>query len=262
MSQQDLFPAKVWVDDLAVEAYPNKDSLFARLIYEAKSPEQAIVLSTNVHFTNIVRDNPDVARLARQADVNYCDGAGIKLGARLLGQYIPTRLTAADWIFDLFAAFANAGLTVYYLGGEQHVIDRARQVLARKPHSVVGMHHGYLSDPDVEAAVLEEIRALKPDVLMVGMGMPLQERWIAKHRHSLPEVGLFWAVGAVLDYHTGKVSRCPEWMGRWGLEWFYRLMLEPDRMFERYVMGNPRFLCRILYNALATPPPLTKTKTP
>lgn len=195
---------------------------------------------------------PRWKQILQQADVAYCDGAGIVWASLLQGTPLPTRLTAADWLPDLLAYMARAGKTIYFLGGKPGIAQKAMAALSRHvpQHTVVGMHHGYIhQNPALTQQVIAHINTVQPDLLIVGFGMPLQEYWINTYRHQL-KVPAIWAMGATLDYFAGKVPRCPQWMGTWGLEWLFRLGVEPRRMFQRYILGNPWFLSRIVLSAM------------
>lgn len=245
------FPPRVMVEDIPIDPFANLESLFARVHYELEKPTQSMILSMNVNAANIAARDPAWRALQQKADLMYCDGAGIVLGARILGQQIPMRMTAADWLFDLLADLAKQQRTVYFLCGEPGIPERAMALFEKKVpgHTVVGCHHGYiLQDLELEKMVIQEINDLQPDLLFVGFGMPLQEFWMEAHRHEL-NVSAMWALGATLDYLTGKVPRCPAWMGQAGLEWFFRLSIEPKRMFNRYVLGNTGYMTRILATA-------------
>lgn len=183
----------------------------------------------------------------RTADVVYADGAGITLGARVLRQPMPPRLTAADLIFDLAKAWSDGRHSMYLLGGPPGLSESAARVLqTRYPgFRVVGTFRGHLDDRGDEEAI-SDIQQKKPDVLCVGFGTPIQERWIDRYRAKLPDVAVFWPVGAMATYVAGTVPRAPEWMRNHGLEWAFRFGLEPRRLFKRYLIGNPLFMARLL----------------
>jgi N-acetylglucosaminyldiphosphoundecaprenol N-acetyl-beta-D-mannosaminyltransferase len=155
---------------------------------------------------------------------------------------------------------------VYLLGGAPGVPEAALAAIEKQVpcHTVIGKHHGYILDkPETERRVIEEINALAPDILIVGFGTPLQECWIEQHRVQL-KVPVIYAIGAVMDFASGRVSRCPQWMGDAGFEWLYRLYTEPGRLLGRYIIGNPWFLsriaCRVLFAALSGFLPLAGKK--
>lgn len=210
------------------------------------------VMYANVHVLNTAYHDSELRRILNWADLVYCDGAGVKLGARLLGYHLPERMTGADWIHDLCQACQRTGITLYLLGGEPGVAEEAARVLTTRYSdlSVVGTHHGHYDHYGPEnSAVIAEINALHPDVLLVGFGTPLQEKWIDRHFERL-DVPVVWAAGALVDFVTGKKPRAPRWMLNHGLEWLYRLWAEPSRLWKRYVVGNPLFIWRVLIQRL------------
>lgn len=247
------FPATSQIEGITVAGFPNPESLFERLVQMSRQSGQQRVHYLNIHVANAAYTNPTLKRILQASDLVYCDGAGIVVGSKLLGTPLPTRLTAADWFLDMLACFAEAQCSVYLLGGEPGVPEKALTVLNETipNHTVKGAHHGFvLNDPTLETAVIEEINRLQPDILIVGFGTPLQEEWMQRNQHRL-KVPVLYAIGAVMDFISGRVSRCPRWMGDAGFEWLYRLGTEPRRLLGRYVLGNPWFLSRIALQALS-----------
>lgn len=244
---EHLFPETVVIEDISIEGFPDAKSLFDRVVYEIKRPRKSVIAYLNVHVANMAYKNIRLKGILDDSDCVYCDGAGIRLAARLQGSSLPARLPAADWTFDLFRHLSEAGRSVYLLGGEPGVVDRMLDMIdCHVPgHTVIGGHHGYfLNDPDLEKRVIGHINRVKPDLLIVGFGTPLQELWIDDHKDEL-DVKAFWPLGAFMDYHVGNLPRCPQWLGDLGFEWLFRLGAEPTRLFSRYVIGNPWFLYRI-----------------
>ena len=178
----------------------------------------------------------------------YCDGEGVRLAARLLGHHLSQRMTGADWIYDLCAVCQAQGFSLYFLGGGQGIAAQAAQKLHQQyPRlQVVGAHHGYFDHVGSENdRVVVQINALSPDILLVGFGTPAQEKWIGRNAERL-NVPVLWAVGALVDFVAGEVPRAPRWMLDHGLEWLFRFLVEPRRMFGRYLIGNPLFILRVL----------------
>jgi N-acetylglucosaminyldiphosphoundecaprenol N-acetyl-beta-D-mannosaminyltransferase len=240
-----------WVDGLAVDRFNDLPHLFEGMIaltrYAKTEGIKANLTALNVNIANIAHRQPRLKNILNTAEMLYCDGAGIVWGSKLMGNKLPMRFTAADWLLDWIRAMSQAGLTMYFVSGEPFVIERAKAMLDSQlpDHKVVGLHHGYLlNDPELNAAVIADINAKQPDIVVVGMGCPLQEYWMDDHRQAL-NVPVCFAIGATWDYLTGKVPRCPAWMGENGLEWLFRFCVEPRRMFGRYIMGNPEFMWRV-----------------
>ena len=117
---------------------------------------------------------------------------------------------------------------------------------------IAGIHHGYFDktrNSDENKKVLEKINAVKPNILILGFGMPLQERWLMENWEQI-DANIALTGGAVFDYVSGKLERGPQWMTNNSFEWFARLIIEPRRLWKRYILGNPLFLYRILKQRL------------
>ncbi len=205
------------------------------------------VMYVNAHVLNQSREDRALRTALEQADLVYCDGYGVRLAAKALSAEIPHRMTGADWIWDLAALCEQRGSSVYLLGCEPGVAAQAGQRL-RRAHPrlrVVGTHHGYFElGSGHDERVIEDINARRPDILLVGMGTPKQELWVQANAHRL-DVDVLWTVGALFDVVSGKVPRAPGWLADNGLEWIFRLAIEPGRMWRRYLLGNPVFVHRV-----------------
>lgn len=207
---------------------------------------------TNAHVFNLAATDPEFRALLDEADLRIFDGFGGCLGAQLLGHGRPEQLAMMDWIDDFLARLALHAASIYLLGDEPGVAKRCGQAMADAHPGlrVVGTHHGFFSRTGRDARqVREAVRAAGPDVLLVGMGNPLQERWITATRGEL-EVPLALAMGAMFRWYVEVEPRAPAWMRRLHLEWLLRLVRHPVRHFRRYVVGNPAFLIRVLRQRL------------
>jgi N-acetylglucosaminyldiphosphoundecaprenol N-acetyl-beta-D-mannosaminyltransferase len=157
-------------------------------------------------------------------------------------------MTGADWVHDLARLCVAHGHSLYLLGGTQGSAAEAAQRLQRwyPGLTVAGTHWGFELNP----GAVQTIRDSGADILLVGMGSPRQERWIAAHQSELG-VPVVWAVGALFDFVSGRLARGPRWMTEHGLEWLCRLAVEPRKLWRRYLIGNPRFLWRVLRSRAA-----------
>jgi N-acetylglucosaminyldiphosphoundecaprenol N-acetyl-beta-D-mannosaminyltransferase len=202
--------------------------------------------SVNVLAVNISIQHEWFRSFFHNALFTYCDGAGVRMGAWMLGHRIPERIALTDWIDDVCAIAHSLDKSIFLLGAKEQTIARARNVLeARYPGlRIAGSHHGYFSSED-DRSIAEIIAAAHTDILVVGMGMPRQEQWIAEYFEKTGAQIAFDA-GAVFDFIAGEKPRCPKWMGDAGFEWLFRLILEPRRLWRRYLIGNPLFLIRVL----------------
>jgi N-acetylglucosaminyldiphosphoundecaprenol N-acetyl-beta-D-mannosaminyltransferase len=222
-----------------------------RLIVQAVADARQIAIGHhNLHSVRLVANDARMRAFYDQADWVHVDGMGIVAMARLLGRPLrPTdRVTYVDLVAPLLQAAQRHGWRVAFLGWRPEVVERARTILTtRYPALEQFYHHGYF-DPSPgsaeDARVVEAINTFAPDVLLVGMGMPRQEHWILEHRPLLRARAILPA-GACLDYVAGAVPTPPRMLGRTGLEWLYRLICEPGRLWRRYLV-EPWFVARLL----------------
>lgn len=205
----------------------------------------------NIHGLNLVYDNPEYKRVFSSASQIFCDGYGVVLAAKILGLKGPLfRNTPPDFIESVFQVCELRKMPVFLLGGDQDTIQNVTQKIRKKhPDLIVQGHHGYFDKRvgTVENdAVLKLINDFQPALLIVGMGMPTQELWINSNRDQLKAATVF-SVGGLYDFISGNKKRCPQWLSSRGGEWFWRLCLEPQRLWKRYLLGIPLFYFRLLY---------------
>lgn len=189
----------------------------------------------NLHSLYRVRNDLTVRSFYQRCDHCYIDGVPVCWILSAAGMATPMshRTTLMDTFGALLASAEQRGWSVYYLGSSAEVVAVARQRFsARYPALQIELHEGYFEDDE---DILSRINDIQPDLLFVGMGMPLQEQWILRHLDRL-EVGMVTTSGATLDYYAGAQSRPPAWMSRFGLAWIYRLAHHPLRLGRRYLV--------------------------
>ncbi len=209
------------------------------------------VMYVNAHVLNQSRDDRALRDALESADLVYCDGYGVRLAAKALHAEVPHRMTGADWIWDLAALCEAAGQSLYLLGSEPGVAREAADRLSRwHPNlTIAGTHHGYFEPGSAhEQRVIEDIDAASPDIVLLGMGTPKQELWAQRNAPRL-DAGVLWTVGSMFDFVSARIPRAPTWLSDNGLEWIFRLAIEPQRMWRRYLLGNPAFVSRVLAEA-------------
>jgi N-acetylglucosaminyldiphosphoundecaprenol N-acetyl-beta-D-mannosaminyltransferase len=214
----------------------------------AADPRPRRVMYVNAHVVNQSRMTPALGDALRRADLVYCDGYGVRMAARVLHREVPHRMTGADWIWGLAALCELSGQSIYLLGSEPPIAREAAARLARLyPRlDVAGAHHGFFDlDSPHNERVIEDIVEHQPRIVLVGMGTPKQELWVDRYADQLGGA-VVWTVGALFDYVSGHTPRAPRWLADNGLEWIFRLGIEPHRMWRRYLIGNPVFLSRVL----------------
>ena len=199
----------------------------------------------NAHNANVACNDPAFAA-ALDDFLVLPDGVGVDIAARILhGATFPDNLNGTDVVPALIASIGEP-ITVGLLGATRENAGGAAERLAElaPQHRYVVIHDGFFR-PEEEPAILERLAEIRPDILLVAMGVPRQEFWIASHlgpRFCTMPI----AVGALLDFLSGNVPRAPEWMRAARAEWVFRLWVEPSRLWRRYVLGNPVFLARVL----------------
>ena len=209
-----------------------------------RRPGSSYVVYVNAHTLNLSYRDPEYRAALNRAALVLNDGAGVAMAARMKGAPFRANLNGSDFNPQILEIAADRGWTVYFLGAREGVAEHAAAALRRRIPglTMAGVHDGYFPEMS-SAAIAARIKESGADVLMVAMGNPRQEMWLADH---ILETGasLGVGVGAFFDFAAGEVPRAPAWMNRMGVEWLYRLSREPRRLSKRYVIGNPLFLAR------------------
>jgi N-acetylglucosaminyldiphosphoundecaprenol N-acetyl-beta-D-mannosaminyltransferase len=209
-----------------------------RELIESRQSAQHVVV--NAGKIVMMQDVPGVREVVERCDVVNADGQSVVWAARLLGIPVPERVAGIDLMGELLALSEREGYPVFFLGAGQEVLDAfVGEVFRRHPHlQLAGARIGYFRD---DGGVAQQIAASGARVLFVGMPSPRKEFFLADHLRSMEPV-FAMGVGGSFDVWAGKTRRAPEWMQRAGLEWFYRFVQEPRRMWKRYLVGNARFV--------------------
>ncbi len=218
---------------------------YARSVINAS--QRAIIAHINVHGANLAVRLPWMRRFFNRAQIVFCDGDGIRWALRVFGATPPPKVTYSVWLWELAGWCSANGFPMYLLGGKPGVSElAARNLRERHPAlKIVGHHHGYFArDGAEDDALIAEINRADPDVLIVCLGMPIQEAWIVKNAARLSPRVIFPA-GAAMDYAAGIINLTPRWIASLNLEWLYRFLHEPLRLFRRYIFGNPLFAARV-----------------
>ena len=239
----DLTVPAVEVLGVRVARLERPDAL--RLVEEiGDQPGSSYVVYVNAHTLNLAHRDPEYKAVLNRAALVLNDGAGVAMAGRMKKAPFPENLNGSDFNPQILKIAARRRWTVYFLGAREGVAERAAAALRQRipDLTMAGVHDGYF--PEMSSnAIAERIKASGADLLMVALGNPRQELWLADHL-AQTGVSLGVGVGAFFDFAAGEVPRAPAWMNRMGIEWVYRLSREPRRLFKRYVVGNPAFLAR------------------
>jgi len=209
---------------------------------------QALAVSVNVDTWIQLRRDEAFRSTVAAADLVLVDGTPLVWVARVLGAPLPGRVSGSDFLPLFCEVAAREGYHVFLFGANPGVADRAGDVLrARHPGLTVSTYSPpfwFERDDAENRRAIDAVRRAKPDVLFVALPQPRQENWLARHREDL-DVPVSMGVGSAFDFVAGRLKRAPVWMQRAGLEWSYRLMQEPGRLWKRYLLDDSR----IVYHA-------------
>jgi N-acetylglucosaminyldiphosphoundecaprenol N-acetyl-beta-D-mannosaminyltransferase len=212
-----------------------------RIDAAASGGEPALIANHNAHSLFLIRRSAALRAFFAQADLIQIDSTPLILWGRLLGLPLTRKMrsTYLDWRGDFWRLAEARRWRVFYLGGASGVADAAASRLAQRyPNARIGCRHGYFDmavDSEENRQVLAQIAAFDPQVLLVGMGMPLQELWVLENRAAIGRRAIL-TVGAAFDYEGGAQVAAPRWTGQLGVEWLARLIAQPRRLAGRYLV--------------------------
>lgn len=222
----------------------SKKDIVDLLLRFVKGDRRRTVFYLNAHCVNIACSDQEYHSILNKADLVYAEGQGVVWSSKFLGMPLPERTNILDFFDALAKELKDNKIKIYLLGETEDLVRKTEEILKNNGLQIVGSHDGFF-DKIEEGEIIKEINILKPDILMVGMGVPKQEKWIYKHLDEL-NVNLCWAVGAAFEWLSGQRRRAPRWMIKYGLEWLHRLYQQPGRLWKRYLFGNVIFVYRIL----------------
>lgn len=216
--------------------------------------KKAIISNVNIYAMNIAYEQSRFSNFLNNSDIVFCDGFGVMLGARIRGMRIQHRYTPPDWIPLLAEKCVQHDLSFFFLGSRPGIAEQAAEKLCEKYPAlrIAGTHHGYFdhsNGSEENESVLHKINASRPNILVLGFGMPVQEYWLEENWDKI-DANVAIPAGALFDYLSGRVYRAPRWITDHGFEWLARLIVEPRRLWKRYVIGNPLFLLRVILERL------------
>lgn len=211
-------------------------------------PHQVVTLDASMCVT--AREDAELRRIVQTAALVTPDSAGVLWACRRAGRPLPQRVSGVEIVERLCALSPQKGYRLFFLGAAPGVAEAAAETMrARYPGcQVVGTRDGFFTPAD-EVGILEQIRAARPDILCVALGIPKQEKWIARHRDTLG-VPVLIGVGGTFDVFSGKVQRAPRWMQQRNLEWLYRLLRNPRKIGK--VLTLPKFVWMTLRSRSAS----------
>ncbi len=216
------------------------------LIEAASASRRLRAVFVNAHVINTAWSDRAYWRTVASANARYADGSGMAIAARMAGKAFVDNVNGTDMLPVLCAAALRAGKTIYLLGGlpEAATGSVANLTAMGFGAAIAGAHHGHFTRGSAEETnIIGAINASGASILLVGLGVPLQDQWIETNAERIAAPVLV-GVGGLFDFFSGRASRAPQLFRTLGLEWIWRLAREPRRMWKRYIIGNVTFLAR------------------
>lgn len=233
---------RVWVLGCPVDPY-GVEEVANRVISWTDTNSLHVAVGVNANVCNTVRADAVFRDQMSVVDLAYADGQSTVWASQLLGAGTTERVATTDLIHPLAEKAEKGGLSIYFFGSAPGVARRAAEKLRMKyPSLRITSHHGYVSNEET-AAVIQDIHANATNILFVGLGDPKQLAWVMANRAEL-QVQAVLTCGGLFDWISGDNVRAPLWMIKLGLEWLWRVILEPKRLGRRYLTGNPLFIGR------------------
>jgi N-acetylglucosaminyldiphosphoundecaprenol N-acetyl-beta-D-mannosaminyltransferase len=243
-------PPRLTLAGVPIDACTGGEAVRLIVDHATRAGPPAYVVTPNAMHVVMLQEMESFRRVYDEAWLSLADGMAVVWACSVLGTPVPEKVSGSDLFPALCGAAADAGASVFFMGGRPGAAEGAARVLtARHPAlRVAGTYcppMGFEKDPAENARTLAAVRAAAPDILFVGLGAPKQEFWMHAHHRELG-VPVSLGIGVSFEFVAGMVKRAPVWMQRSGLEWFHRLAMEPRRLWKRYAVTNPRFAALVL----------------
>lgn len=244
-------PSKICIESIPFDPW-TETSTIERILCASQCGKGGWVVTPNTDIARAVRRDPCLRSLVVSADVVVADGMPLIWASRLGGTPLPERVTGASLIRSLTKEAAMRGTSVYFLGGAPGVPEQAAERLRADVGAIVAGSFspalGFERSPAAMAEITDKLRAAKPGIVFCGFGFPKQERLIARLRLEFDDTW-FVGCGAAIAFAAGAMTRAPQWMQRFGLEWAFRLVTEPRRLFRRYLIHDAPYAAALLGRA-------------
>lgn len=237
----DRFPEQVNLLNIQI------DNLSMQELLAQLSKKGGMVVTPNVDHLVRLQKDPEFHQVYRHSDYVVCDSKILMQASRFLGQPVREKISGSDLFPAFYTYYANdPDMRIFLLGGPPGVAKEAQARINTKVGRAIvtdtycppfGFEHSF----EENEQIINRINESGATVLAIGVGSPKQEKWVFHHRHQLPNIKIFLAVGATINFEAGHVARSPQWISEAGLEWLYRLLSEPKRLWKRYLVDDLPF---------------------
>ncbi len=243
---------RVYIFNCPIDALTMKETvqIVDNVIKEGKHIHHAVV---NVAKIVKMQEDKELYNSIVNADIINADGMPIVWASRLLGKPLPERVAGIDLMQELIKLAYNRKYKIFFFGAREEVVKKVVEKYSREysPEIIAGYRNGYYSEEE-EPLIAKQIAESGANILFVGISSPKKEKFLYKYKHILKNVNFIMGVGGSFDVIAGKIKRAPKWMQKCGLEWVYRLVQEPRRMWRRYLIGNTKFVILVIKEFLKT----------
>ena len=238
---QNNYPQRIEILGVSIDPF-TMDETVAKTEEYICGKKFAHLIGVNADKILQINEDSAIREIVKRCEIVNADGASMLIAANNLNIKLPERVAGIDLMLELCLAAASNNYSVYLLGAKQAVVEKTAEVLAEKYPgiNICGIHNGYFS-VDEDKEIIEEVKSSSPQIVFVGITSPRKELLIEKFR-DYGATAVFVGVGGSFDVISGNIPRAPKWMQEMKLEWLFRLLQEPRRLFKRYFVGNIKFL--------------------
>ena len=244
MTENQHFKGRVAIGSIQISNVTWSEAI-SRVEELIRSDSEEYVLTPNVDHVVQAESDHLLREIYTECPLVLADGMPIIWASHMLGTPLKEKISGSDFLIRFCKTAAERGYRIFFLGGQDDASTISAEILRRRfpGLEIVGIHsppHGFEKEEESNSRVLDMINMARPDLIFVGLGTPKQEKWIYENRHRY-HARVSFPVGAGFDFLSGKTHRAPLWMRHAGLEWFWRLLLNPRRLFYRYLIRDMRF---------------------
>ena len=241
MEQRPIFPNRYPILNTYVNALSMEETIACvEQIIASKKPTQHVVI--NASKINLMNEDSELKDIVNECPLINADGSSIVWAAKKLGVPLHERVTGCDLFQELIKVAANKGYKVYFFGAREEVVLEVKRIFEEKYPTlqITGYRNGYFTEAD-ESEIVNDMASSGADMMFVAFSSPKKEYWVHKYLDQL-NIPFVMGVGGSFDIVAGKTTRAPKWIQKIGMEWFYRFIQEPRRMWRRYIIGNAKFI--------------------
>ena len=237
---------RIWLFNCPIDVLTMQETL---QIIDSAIKEGKHIHHTVVNAAKIVKmqEDKELYESVISADIINADGMAVVWASRLLGKPLPERVTGIDLMQELIKLAYKRGYKIFFFGAREEVVKKVVEKYSKEYSTdiIAGYRNGYYSKEE-EPLIAKQIAESGANILFVAISSPKKEKFLYKYKDVLKKVNFIMGVGGSFDVIAGKVKRAPKWMQKCGLEWFYRFLQEPKRMWKRYLIGNAKFIILVL----------------